>query len=121
MQGTLQAPRSLSNCPEGATFSRLGLRKSVESLWDAFERLKTVDAAGNKRAGIAALLDGAAGGPRFRQFLEAEARSLTEAGNAFQIRHHEVGQEAIASSAAVDYLFHRLFALTQLLLAARGR
>jgi hypothetical protein len=31
MQGTLQASRSLSNCPEGATFSRLGLRKSVES------------------------------------------------------------------------------------------
>src|ERR1700719_4876380 len=31
MQGTLQAPRSLSNCPEGATFSRLGLRKSVVS------------------------------------------------------------------------------------------
>src|ERR1700720_5043317 len=29
MQGTLHAPRSLSNCPEGATFSRLGLRKSV--------------------------------------------------------------------------------------------
>src|SRR6202030_3079024 len=29
MQGTLQAPRSLSNCPEVATFSRLGLRKSV--------------------------------------------------------------------------------------------
>ena len=82
---------------------------------------KTVDAAGNKRVGIAALLDSAAGGPRFRQFLEAEARSLTEAGNAFQIRHHEVGQEAIASSAEVDYLFHRLFALTQLLLAGRGQ
>jgi hypothetical protein len=96
-------------------------REALEALWDGFERLKTVDAVGNKRAGIAALLDSAAGGPRFRQFLETEARLLTDAGNAFQIRHHEVGQEAVASSAEVDYLFHRLFALTQLLLAARGR
>jgi hypothetical protein len=95
-------------------------REALESLWDAFERLKTVDAAGNKRAGITALLDSAAGGPRFRQFLEAEARYLTDAGNAFQIRHHEVDQEEITSSAEVDYLFHRLFALTQLLLAARS-
>ena len=96
-------------------------REALKSLRESFERLKTVDAAGNKRAGIAALLDSAAGGPRFRQLLETEARSLTDAGNAFQIRHHEVGQEAIASSSEVDYLFHRLFALTQLLLAARGQ
>jgi hypothetical protein len=75
----------------------------------------------DKRAGIDTLLDSAAGGLQFRQLLETEARSLTVAGNTFQIRHHEVGQEAIASSAEVDYLFHRLFALTQLLLAARSR
>src|ERR1700674_249367 len=32
MQGTLQAPRSLSNCPEGATFSRLRSAKKRSSL-----------------------------------------------------------------------------------------
>jgi hypothetical protein len=94
-------------------------REALESLWDAFERLKTVDAPGNKRAGIAMLLDSTASGPRFRQLLEGEARTLTDAGNTFQIRHNEVDQEPVTSLAEVDYLFHRLFALTQLLLAAR--
>lgn len=94
-------------------------REALESLWDAYERLKTIDAPGDKKVGIARLLDRAAGGPRFRALLEAEARSLTDAGNALHIRHHEVGQEAVATSAEVDYLFHRLFALVQLFLAAR--
>jgi hypothetical protein len=30
MEGTLEELRRISNCPEGATFSQLGLRKSVE-------------------------------------------------------------------------------------------
>ena len=30
MKGTLEELRCISNCPEGATFSQLGLRKSVE-------------------------------------------------------------------------------------------
>src|SRR5258708_5149087 len=29
MEGTLEELRRISNCPEGATFSQLGLRKSV--------------------------------------------------------------------------------------------
>jgi hypothetical protein len=34
MEGTLEELRRISNCPEGATFSQLGLRKSVESFRD---------------------------------------------------------------------------------------
>src|SRR5260370_31990109 len=30
MEGTLEELRRISNCPEGATFSQLGLRKSVD-------------------------------------------------------------------------------------------
>src|SRR4029077_8752824 len=33
MEGTLEELRRISNCPEGATFSQLGLRKSVGSFW----------------------------------------------------------------------------------------
>jgi hypothetical protein len=32
MEGTLEELRRISNCPEGTTFSQLGLRKSVGSL-----------------------------------------------------------------------------------------
>src|SRR4029077_6558435 len=33
MEGTLEELRRISNCPEGATFSQLGLRKSVARLY----------------------------------------------------------------------------------------
>lgn len=95
-------------------------REALESLWDAYERLKSIDAPGDKKAGVSLLLDRAASGPKFRALLEAEARNLTDAGNSLHIRHHEVGQEAISTSGQVDYLFHRLFALVQLVLGARG-
>lgn len=90
-------------------------REALEVLWDAFERLKTVGHS-DKKIGIGLLLDRAAGGPKFRLALEGEARALTDAGNSLQIRHHETNQEPIPTSAGVDYLFHRLFALIQLLL-----
>src|SRR6266404_2574739 len=40
MEGTLEELRRISNCPEGATFSQLGLRKSLALL-------KRSDTAGN--------------------------------------------------------------------------
>src|SRR6266403_3659805 len=40
MEGTLEELRRISNCPEGATFSQLGLRKSVAP-YGAADRLIT--------------------------------------------------------------------------------
>src|SRR5260370_4706103 len=43
MEGTLEELRRISNCPEGATFSQLGLRKSVGGLLDqAAEVLRAI-------------------------------------------------------------------------------
>lgn len=97
-------------------------REALEKLWDAWERLKTIDGK-DKKAGIVGLLDRAAGpkGPKFRAMLEAEARALTDMGNTFQIRHSETTQERLQSVDHVDYLFHRLFSLLHLLLRASGR
>ena len=52
----------------------------------------------------------------FREKLNLEAKALTDIGNDFQIRHSEVGKTPIESSAQIDYLFHRLFALIYLLI-----
>lgn len=98
-------------------------REALEKLWDAFERLKTLEPGNNKSAQAKLLLDKAAGpaSPKFREFLDLEAAALTKIGNTLHIRHTETSQEPLSSSREVDYLFHRLFALISLLLRATGR
>lgn len=96
--------------------------ESLEKLWDAWERLKTIEAAQDKRSSARLLLDKAAGtAPELRERLEREAKELTEIGNAFMIRHSEVGKVPITASGHVDYLFHRMFAMIDMLLRATER
>ncbi len=110
LDGMLEAARAKFLSPDPAV-----RRESLEKLWDAFERLKSLDDGNNKKASVEALLKRASPEGNFRARLDAEARELTGIGNSFQIRHAETNQVAIALDAHVDYLFHRLFALLQLL------
>jgi hypothetical protein len=75
-----------------------------------------------KAASVKKLLDRAADEPSFRQLLEDEAKSLTGAGNKFQIRHFEVTQVPLRVNEHADYMIHRMFALIRLLprLMSRG-
>ena len=96
-------------------------REALESLWDAWERLKTLDGQGDKKAQARAMLDNAAGSssPKFRDALDREATELTGIGNSLRIRHSETNQEMLTTSEHVDYLFYRLFSLIQLILKSR--
>jgi len=96
-------------------------RDALEKLWDAWERLKTVERAGDKRLSLTLLLDRAAQEPEFRKVLEGEARALTSIGNQFHIRHFETDKVPIGSDAQVDFFFHRLWAMMWLVLGARER
>ncbi len=96
-------------------------RDSLEKLWDAWERLKTIEPGKDKKASVEALLNKAAAELNFRERLEKEARELTEIGNKFRIRHSETDRAPLELSEHVDYLFHRLFALIRLLLRTTGR
>lgn len=96
-------------------------KEGLEKLWDAWERLKTIEPGKDKSAQVKAILDKAATEPVFRERLELEARELNFIGNNLMIRHTEVGKPPIAESAHVDYLFHRMFSLIRLLLKASGR
>lgn len=91
-------------------------QEALERLWDGWERLKSQADPSNKKIAVATLLDRAAPDAPFRTVLEKEARELTEIGNSFHIRHSEVSQTPLTSSAHIDYLFHRLFCLVLLLL-----
>ncbi|MBA7483957.1 hypothetical protein ES707_19474 [subsurface metagenome] len=98
----------------------LDIRKeSLEKLWDAWERLKTIEPTSDKKASIECLLNKAASEANFRAVLEKEALELTRIGNKFKIRHSETSQIPLESSQHIDYLFHRLFTLIQLILRSR--
>ena len=96
-------------------------QESLEKLWDAWERLKTVEPGKDKRASITTLLNKAATESTFRETLNKEASELTRIGNIFRIRHSEITQVPLERSEHVDYLFHRLFALILLFLRTTGR
>ena len=83
---------------------------ALQSIWDAWERLKTLRAE-DKKLGVASLVHAATAQPVIRDLLTVEARTLTDAGNDLHIRHFEKGKVAIDSPAIVDYLFFRMFAL----------
>lgn len=97
-------------------------RDATEKLWDAFERMKTLEPGSDKRAQADALLDRAAApGTRMRDALADEAKALTAIGNSLRIRHSEVAQEIIDRSEQLDWLFVRMFGFLRLLLLSSGR
>ena len=98
-------------------------RESLEGLWDAWERLKTLGNGSDKKAQIMDLLDRTAGSssPKFHEGLKQEAKELTWIGNNLKIRHSETSQERLVKSEHIDYLFHRLLSLIQVILRTNGR
>ena len=102
-------------CDKYKAVGPLARTESVEKMWDAWERLKTLNAPGDKRASITQLLDEVTSEPNFRALLEAESRTLTDIGNKFHIRHFEADKVELPGSEHCDYLFHRMLAMIHLL------
>jgi hypothetical protein len=96
-------------------------RESLEVLWDAWERTKSLELPADKRESTRRILDKGSDEPHFREVLENEARLLTDIGNNFMIRHAEVNKTPIVDDDHVDFLFHRLFAVIRLLLKKSSR
>lgn len=97
---------------------------ALEKLWDAFERLKSLELPGQqrKRASVTKLLnDAEPSSTQFRGVLEAEFKALTDVGNGFAIRHHEHHVEDLPNSNAVDDLFVRLASMIAFVLRRTGR
>ena len=98
-------------------------KEAIDKLWDAFERIKTLELPTDKKRSAIQLLDRCADedSPKFRGILEAEAEALTKIGNQLQIRHTEVKTEPISDSNHIDYLFHRMFSFLLLILRKTNR
>jgi hypothetical protein len=95
-------------------------KEAIEKLWDAWERLKTIE-PGDKKTSIETLLKKISPEMNFYGRLNQEANELTYIGNNFRIRHHETDKTPIESSDQVDYLFHRMFSLIYLILKTTNR
>lgn len=91
-------------------------REALERLWDVWERLKSLADPRDKKRSITIILDATATEPLLRARLEAEAQELNSIGNSHLIRHSEVSQVPVIDVDHIDYLFHRLFAMIQLML-----
>ena len=99
----------------------LVVRKGLESLWDAWERLKSLEGGRDKRESTERIVRKASDEPNFRTLVDAEARLLTDIGNTFMIRHAEADKIPIVDDEHVDFLFHRMFAAIRLLLRKSNR
>lgn len=91
-------------------------REALERLWDAWERLKSLADPSDKKRSIKIILDAVTSVPSLRERLEKEATELNSIGNSHLIRHSEISQVPVIDVDQVDYLFHRLFAMIQLML-----
>ena len=98
-------------------------QEALEKLWDAFERLKTIERGKDKKAKADTLIEHALSdnGSCFREVVEEEFTKMTQVGNDMLIRHSEVGKEPVGDNGEKDYLFIRLFSLIHLTLRKTGR
>ncbi|MCX4827048.1 hypothetical protein OG883_46275 [Streptomyces sp. NBC_01142] len=94
---------------------------AVEKLWDAFERLKTLEGNNKAVAGPKLIEDAALSSEPFRKLLSDEFHLLTQVGNNFTIRHHELAKTPPPSDDARDYLFVRLASVIAVVLRHTGR
>lgn len=95
-------------------------REALERLWDAWERLKSLADPSNKKHSVHLILSAVTTEPTLYARLNAEAAELTSIGNDHLIRHYEVNQKPVIDADHVDYLFHRLFAMIQVMLRKKG-
>lgn len=96
-------------------------REGLERLWDSWERLKTIEPGKDKKEMVANLLNRTCSQEQFRNVLNEEGEDLTRIGNNFRIRHTETTKAELPGQPHIDYLFHRLFALIELVLKMTNR
>lgn len=95
-------------------------QRSIEALWDAFERLKTHVDPTNKKTSAQALINAIEQSSEEQALFEAEMLTLTNIGNKWRIRHHETNKHDLGTDRRLrDYLFLRMFTLLHRIIPGR--
>ena len=87
---------------------------SVEKIWDALERLKTYYGEDKKKSVSRIVGDMAHQKEAYQILFDEEFRTLTNVGNQYRIRHHEIDKIDISDEKYYDYLFNRCLSLIAL-------
>lgn len=90
-------------------FRQNKLNLALEKLWDGFERLKTLLDA-DKKAGSKLLVSKICTDIENVR-VEKEMVELSDIGNTYQIRHHEVSRIPLSTDVEVTYLYFRMLSL----------
>lgn len=85
---------------------------AVEKIWDAFERIKTYYPALDKKKSAEKIInDISYGNEHIKKMFDNEFKVLTETGNSYRIRHHEINKIDISKELHYKYFYKRCLAL----------
>ncbi len=90
-------------------------RKALQSLVDAYDRLKTIE-PGDKKQSVTAIISKLSPVEDVQQTLNADMRVLTKISNEFTIRHHEMAKRQLGDNDFVEYLFYAYYNVIRLIL-----
>lgn len=103
-------------------FDKSGKKKQValQTLVDAYERLKTIEDPDDKRDSVEAVLRKVSPIDAVRDTLNIDMKVLTDISNEFTIRHHEMNKRQLDDDAFTEYLFYAYYNVIRLILKKYG-
>ena len=85
---------------------------AVEKIWDAFERIKTYYSTLDKKKSAEKIInDISYGNEHIKKMFDNEFKLLTDTGNSYRIRHHEINKIDISKELHYKYFYKRCLAL----------
>ncbi|MGM1091798.1 hypothetical protein ACS0SG_04580 [Streptococcus dysgalactiae] len=85
---------------------------AVEKIWDAFERIKTYYPTLDKKKSAEKMInDISYGNEHIKKMFDNEFKVLTDTGNSYRIRHHEINKIDISKELHYKYFYKRCLAL----------
>lgn len=85
---------------------------AVEKIWDAFERIKTYYPTLDKKKSAEKIInDISYGNEHIKKMFDNEFKVLTNTGNSYRIRHHEINKIDISKELHYKYFYKRCLSL----------
>lgn len=90
---------------------------AVEKIWDAFERIKTYYPNLDKKKSAEKIInDISYGNEHIKKMFDNEFKVLTDTGNSYRIRHHEINKIDISKELHYKYFYKRCLALISVII-----
>lgn len=89
--------------------------KALETLVDAYDRLKTIE-PGDKKQSVNIVISKLSPVEAVRQTLNEDMQQLTQISNEFTIRHHEMHKRQLGDDDFIEYLFYAYYNVIRLIL-----